>query len=396
MVKLLVVSLFFGTGILAASPVVEESQPITAGTNAFGFDLYGKLRTTPGNVFVSPINISSALAMAAAGAKGETLDEMLNTLHLPKGDGMTKGFAALLNQLQATPNAPYELSLAAAIWGQDKLPIQETFLNQVNKGFGGGLRRVNFQDKEAAVGVINAWVEEQTKNRIKNLLTPDNINPLTRMVLTSAIYFKGQWQYKFNKALTQNQPFWSTLEKPTTVPMMQQPVNARYFADAAVQVVELPYKGDRLSMVILLPTAKDGLGKMEANLSSATVNAWIAKAHSMSGDVAMPRFEFDTRYQLPDQLSALGMKRAFSNGADFSGITTAEPLKISDVIHKAFIKVDEEGSEAAAATAVIMDRAPSPVIDRFNFRADHPFVFMIRDIKTGTVLFLGRYSEPTK
>lgn len=394
--KTLACLLALAGGLLALEPIVAESQPIAQGANSFGFDLYGQLRTSPGNVFLSPINISSALGMTAVGAKGETLDEMLNTLHLPKGNGLAKGFAALLAQLQADAKAPYELSLAAAIWGHEPLPIEQSFLDQVNKGFGGGLRRVNFKNKEAAVKMINAWVEQQTKNRIQNLLTPDNITPLTRMVLTSAIYFKGQWQYKFNKALTQNQPFWSTLEKPTTVPMMHQPVEARYFADPALQLVELPYKGDRMSMVVILPRAKGKLKELEATLSAGTVDAWLAKAKSMSGDVAMPRFEFTTRYQLPDQLQALGIKKAFGAGADFSGITTAEPLYISDVIHKAYIKVDEEGSEAAAATAVIMDRAPSPVMDRFAFRADHPFVFLIRDRQTGTVLFLGRYSEPTK
>jgi len=298
--------------------------------------------------------------------------------------------------LQADAKAPYELSLAAAVWGHEPLPIEQSFLDRVNKGFGGGLRRVNFKDKEAALKTINAWVEQQTKSRIQNLLTPDNITPLTRMVLTSAIYFKGQWQYKFNKALTKNEPFWTTVEKPTTVPMMHQPVHARYLANDAMQLVELPYKGDRLSMVIVLPKAKDGLTKLESKLTHVDVNGWIAKAKEMDGDVAMPRFEFTTRYQLPDQLQAMGMKKAFGAGADFSGITTAEPLYIADVIHKAFVKVDEEGSEAAAATAVIKDRAPSPVMDRFHFRADHPFVFLIRDKMTGTVLFLGRYSEPSK
>lgn len=394
--RTLALLLALATGGLALEPIVAESQPIAQGSNTFGFDLYGQLRSSSGNVFLSPINISSALGMAAVGARGDTLDEMLMTLHLPKGDGMPKGFAALLAQLQADAKAPYELSLAAAIWGHEPLPIEQSFLDQVNKGFGGGLRRVNFKDKEAAVKVINAWVEQQTKNRIQNLLTPDNINPLTRMVLTSAIYFKGQWQYKFNKALTKNEPFWTSLEKSTTVPMMHQPVHARYFSNDMLQLVDLPYKGDRLSMVVVLPKAKDGLSKLEATLSAAGVDGWIAKARPMDGDVALPRFEFTTRYQLPDQLQALGMKKAFGAGADFSGITTAEPLLISDVIHKAFIKVDEEGSEAAAATAVIMDRAPSPVMDRFHFRADHPFVFLIRDRQTGTVLFVGRYSEPSK
>jgi serpin B len=375
--------------------IIAPSTPIAQGSNTFGFDLYGQLRATTGNVFLSPINISSALGMAAVGAKGETLDEMLKVLHLPKGDDLSKGFADLLNQLQADAKTPYELSLAAAIWGQESLPFEQSYLNRVSQGFGSGLRRVNFKDKETAVKMINSWVEQQTKNRIQDLLTTDNISPLTRMVLTSAIYFKGQWQYKFNKAATRNEPFWTAVDQQASVPMMYQPVNARYFADETLQLVELPYKGDRLSMVVVLPKAKDGLSKLEATLTAAAVNEGIAAARAMDGDVAMPRFEFTTRYQLPDPLRALGMKKAFGAGADFSGITTAEPLFISDVIHKAFIKVDEEGSEAAAATAVIMDRAPSPVRQRFNFRADHPFVFLIRDRHTETVLFVGRYSGPT-
>lgn len=388
-------SIVLTASLIGLSPVIEESQPIVHGSNDFGFDLYRQLKSEPGNVFISPINISSALAMAAAGANGSTLDEMLNVLHLPKGDGMAKGFASLLNQLQADASSPYELSLAAAIWAKDGFPIQQNFLDRVNKGFGGGLRRVNFDDKAAAVKIINSWVKQQTKSKITDLVTTNDISALTRLVLTSAIYFKGQWQIKFVKELTKEEPFFTAADKSTKTPMMHTSGNFRYLENDKLQLVDLPYKGNRLSMTIVLPRAKDGLAALESQLTGKAVIDWLNKGQSKLGDVAFPKFEFTVRYQLPDQLQAMGMKLAFGNAADFSGISTAEPLKIADVIHKAFVRVDEEGSEAAAATAVIFDRAPSPVVERFDFRADHPFVFMIRDQKTGTVLFLGRMSEPT-
>lgn len=389
-------SLVLIAGLVGISSIAEESKPIAQASNQFGFDLYGRLRSEPGNLFISPINITSALAMTAAGAQGQTLHEMLQVLHLPQGDGMTNNFASLLQQLEVDSRSPYELSLAAALWGNEGFPIQQSFLDRVNKGFGGGLKRVNFKDSVAAANIINAWVEQQTKSKIKELVTPENITPLTRLILTSAIYFKGQWQTKFTKEFTQPEPFFTSADKSTKTAMMHTTGKFRYYEDKGLQLVDLPYKGNRISMTIVLPKSKDGLATLESELSGSKITEWINKSSSQLGEVALPKFEFSVRYSLPDQLQAMGMKRAFSNGAEFGGISTAEPLKIADVIHKAFIKVDEEGSEAAAATAVIMERAPSPVADKFHFRADHPFVFMIRDNKTGTVLFLGRMSEPNK
>lgn len=389
----LALSLF---GLLAAGAIAVPEKPlgVAAGSNAFGFDLYGRLRTQPGNVFISPVNIATALAISANGARGQTQEEILRALHLDQVDNA--GYAALQQQLQAGPNAGYQLSVATALWGQDGFPIQQPFVDALEKHFRGGMQRVDFRNATAAVEKVNQWAAAQTQGRIRDLLTADNISPLTRLVLTSAIYFKGDWQYKFNKQATRPEPFWLTAERSTNVPLMHESADVGYFADDQVQLVELPYKGNRLSMVVVLPRDKDGLKKLEETLNASKLDGWLAKLSKKPGDITLPRFEFTTRYTLPDQLKALGMTRAFANNADFSGITTAEPLRIADVIHQTFVRVDEEGSEAAAATAIIYDKAPSPVIERFDFRADHPFVFLIRDKQTGAILFLGRMSEPAK
>lgn len=375
--------------------IAADSRPVVSGNSAFAYDLYGKLKAEPGNVFFSPFSVSAALSMAAAGAKGDTLAEMSKTLHLPGDSATHTGFAGLFKQFNPGPKVPYELSVANALWGKTGFPFRAEFKDLIATQYGGGMRDVNFGKPDEAAATINNWVSDQTKKRIPTIVSANMFNPLTRLVLTNAIYFKGQWKHQFDKKATMDEPFFIAATQSNPVPMMHQGGHFRYGESDGVQVLELPYKGDRLSMVLLLPKEKNQLEKVvEPLLNPASVAKLLNAIQNKLGDVALPRFEFSTTYSLESTLQELGMKRAFSNDADFSGMTTAEALRIAIVIHKAFVKTDEEGSEAAAATAVIMERAPAPVVQRFSFRADHPFVFMIRDMSTGSVLFMGRVNNP--
>jgi serpin B len=213
--------------------------------------------------------------------------------------------------------------------------------------------------------------------------------------LTNAIYFNGTWQSPFAKESTYDESFFSSATESKKVPMMHHGGRYRYFEGDGVQLVELPYKGDRLSMVVVLPKEKHNLGPaVEAKLGTAAFVGWLSAAEMKLGDIALPKFEFETKYMLSETLESMGMTRAFTDAAQFGGITSKEDLKISFVVHKAFVKVDEEGSEAAAATAVGVTRAAAPVVQKFQFRADQPFVFLIRDTQTHSILFVGRVSNP--
>jgi serpin B len=379
----------------ATEPRGDYMQQVVRGNTVFAGDLFAQMRSKAGNLFCSPYSISAALGMTAAGARGPTAEEMTKVLHLPAGNATHVGFAELGHSLQAKKDSGYELSIANALWGQQGFPFERQYLELVSKNYGGGLKPVDFTNRNAAAGTINKWVEDQTKNRIKNLIDPSMLDATTKLVLTNAIYFKGQWKDKFRKEATSDQPFFTSASESIPVPMMRQGGKYRYYQDDAVQLVELPYVSERLAMTLILPREKQALARqVESQLTEENLNRWLSAASMKKGDVALPRFEFESKFELTPTLQAMGMKRAFTDAADFSGMTTAEPLKIAFVVHKAFVKVDEEGSEAAAATGVGMKLAAAPVEERFNFRADQPFVFMIRDTKTGSVLFMGRMANP--
>jgi serpin B len=360
---------------------------------AFAADLYGRLRDKPGNLFFSPLSIATALAMTSAGARGETLAEMTKVLHLTDA-GAADGVGTLLRGLKSGAGSKYDLHVANALWGQQGLPFDAGFLARTKEQFDATLHAVDFGKTEEARRTINKWVEEQTRDKITDLLGPGALTARTGMVLTNAIYFKGVWTFKFERAMTRDEPFHAP-GGDVKAPLMHQSGKFRYCAGDGVQAVELPYAGDRVSMVVLLPQAADGLSALEQGLTADKLAGWVGGMRSLPGDIALPRFKTTTAFELKEPLEKLGMKRAFGPGADFSGILSTEPLWISKVIHKAFVDVNEEGSEAAAATAVVMTRAPSPPPpERFTFRADRPFLFVIRDTATGTPLFVGRLVNP--
>jgi serpin B len=364
------------------------------GNNEFAFDLYGQLRTRDGNLFFSPNSISTALAMTYAGARGDTADEMAKALHfnLPQ-DKQHPAFGGLIRNLNGEgKKRGYKLNVANALWGQSGYGFKDDFLKLTRVNYGAGLREVDFAGNADGVRKeINTWVEKQTNDKIKDLIQPGAVDGSTRLVLTNAIYFKGDWNSQFKKDQTRDEMFNDGSNKKTKTAMMHQTDVFKYLDADEVLVLEMPYAGKELSMVVLLPKKTDGLPALEKSLTAEKLAGWLGKARSHEVVVSLPKFKMTSQFSLIDTLSALGMRKAFGTGADFSGIDGSGGLHISAVVHKAFVDVNEEGTEAAAATGVVMTTMmrPKPV-----FRADHPFVFLIRDTRNASVLFLGRIVTP--
>jgi len=401
-----------GLAALACANPANETDPaikanilaVAKGDNQFAFDLYAKLRGEKGNLFFSPYSISTALAMTRAGAHGETAAEMDKTLHftLPE-DQLQSAFGALVKEVNGDPadaKRGYQLSTANALWGQKGFGFKADFLKLVNDNYGTGLNQVDFKGAADQVrGTINAWVEKETRDKIKDLLQQGDVTSDTRLVLTNAIYFKGDWAGPFKKELTKVEPFHLTADKKADAPLMHRMGEYKYLDGESFQALELPYSGKHLTMVVLLPKKVDGLADSEKDLTADKLAGWVKGLREQKVIVSLPKFKTTQRASLASTLSEMGMKNAFTSGADFSGMGGGPgDLALSDVIHKAFIDVNEEGTEAAAATAVavvksaaVIREPPTPV-----FRADHPFVYLIRDTRSDSILFLGRLVDPAK
>jgi serine protease inhibitor len=384
-------------------PAVKANLPVVAkDNNQFALDLYAKLRGDDGNLFFSPYSISTALAMTRAGARGDTAAEMDKTLHFTLPDAQLQAaFGALVKEVNGDPNDPkrgYQLSTANALWGQKEFPFKTDFLRLVNNNYGAGLNEVDFKGAtEQARGVINAWVEKETHDKIKDLLHRDDLSPDTRLALTSAIYFKGDWASPFKKEQTKEGLFRLTADKKADIPFMRQTGEYNYLDGGSFQALELPYSGKNLTMVVLLPKKADGIADFEKGFTDDKLAGWLRKLAKQKVIVSLPKFKATQRVSLAPTLSEMGVTKAFTPHADFSGIGGSPgDLLISSVIHKAFIDVNEEGTEAAAATAVIMARGAAHVAPTPVFNADHPFVFLIRDTRSDSILFLGRLADPAK
>lgn len=384
-------------GVCLAQDAKDDQKAAVSGGNEFAIDLYQQLKGKEGNLFFSPFSISTALAMTHAGARNNTEAEMAKVLHftLPQ-DKLHPAFASLVNGLNdGGKKGDYEMAVATALWIQKDYKLLDEFLGLVKKNYGAGLNSVDFvKATEDCRKTINNWVEKQTKDRIKDLVAPGILTADTRLVLTNAIYFKGMWLVKFDKAKTKAQPFFITPDKKKNVPMMKQEEEKFGYTETdEVQILELRYQGKALSMLVILPKKNDGLADVEKSLTADKLGGWTKRMFPTGVMVSLPKFEYTTDFMLGKALQAMGMTDAFSGKADFSGMTGNKELQIAEVIHKAFVKVDEYGTEAAAATAVggMLGEAPSepPV-----FRADHPFLFLIRDNASGSILFMGRVVEP--
>jgi serpin B len=380
------------------TPAAETPGWVGKANNAFAVELYGMLAAQgQGNLFFSPNSIETALAMTWAGARDTTAAEMGTVLHLPPNEDVNKGFGSFLKDLNGTGGKPrgYELTVANALWGQTGYRFLPDFLDVLKDDYGAGLKEVNFEeDTEGARKTINNWVEKETRGKIVDLIGPGALQSVTRLVLTNAIYFKGSWADKFEKSATHDEAFHSP-GGDETVPMMHRTGKYDYAEGKDYQALKLEYAGGELSMIVLLPRETGGLPEIEKELGTAAGLAELTGGFdNKEVVVSLPKFRLEEEFELGPVLKAMGMKDAFGAGADFSGMTGRKELAISAVIHKAYVDVNEEGTEAAAATAVVMTRAlarpmaPPPV-----FKADHPFVFLIRDEGTGAVLFMGRVEE---
>jgi serpin B len=382
---------------IPASPPAER-KPVVESHNTFALDLYGRLRGQEGNVFFSPYSMATALAMTYAGARAETAEQMAKVLHLPVEQEQVPGaFAALDASLTgAGKSRGYELYTANALWGQKGHPFLTAFIKLTHDSYHAGLTEVDFQNAtEQARQTINAWVEKQTHDKIKELLAPGVLSDMTRLVLTNAIYFKGDWAKPFKKERTRDELFHVRARQETKVPMMHQKEHFGYLEDAAFQALELPYAGKDLALVVLLPRKVDGLAALERSLTSAKLTTWLGKLHAVEVDVALPKFQLTEELQLAKTLSEMGMPNAFNSRADFSGMDGSHDLFLSAVVHKAFVDVNEKGTEAAAATGVAV-KATAMLANAPVFRADHPFLFLIRDTRSGSILFMGRLIQPEK
>jgi serpin B len=377
---------------LAAEERKADTAALVKGNTAFALDLYAKLRTQDGNLFLSPYSISTALGMTYAGARGTTATQMEKALHFPySGDKLSPAFRELIDQGRAGKG--YQLNVANALWCQVNYPFLDSYLGVVEKDYHAALKAVNFSGAtEEARQTINAWVEKQTKDKIKELIETGVVNPDTRLVLTNAIYFKGDWASKFKKDATKDEPF-LTGSNPVKVPMMQQKARFGYLDGGTFQALEMPYAGKELSMVIFLPKKADGLADFEQSLTAHKLTGWLGKLQQREVNVALPRFKMTSEFRLDQTLMALGMSDAFDLlVADLSGINGKKGLFIGAAVHQAFVEVNEEGTEAAAATAVGIQATSLQL--PVQFKADHPFFFVIRDYRTGSILFMGRLLNP--
>jgi serine protease inhibitor len=365
--------------------------------NEFALDMYKRLaQGEKGNIIFSPYSISSALAMTYVGARGQTAEEMAKVLHFSLSEERLHPASKelTLHLLKDDESRGCELRVANALWGQVGLPLLPAFLDVIRSNYRAGLLQVDFANApEESRKFINNWVEVETNEKIKELLREEDITKLTRLVLTNAIYFKGKWKMPFLKDATKDEVFEVAPDKRKTVPMMHHKEGIfGYLEDENFQWLELPYQADRFSMILLLPKKQTLLGDLEQPLTAAALKSGIDLLSYRKGSVVLPKFTITWHMPLRDQLMGLGMKLAFSPEADFSGITGKRGLIIADVIHKAFIDVDERGTEAAAATGVLMLEGKTVP---FTFVANHPFVFLIRDRDTSSILFLGRVTDPS-
>ncbi|MHC5075670.1 MAG: serpin family protein, partial [Planctomycetota bacterium] len=384
----------------------KGQKHLVEGNNKFALDLYAKLKSEEGNLFFSPYSISTALAMTYAGAKGQTAQQMVDVLHFPTKSKEDKqclsqqqfhcDFGNIIKDMNARGTEDkYELSVANALWGQKGYEFLNDFLKLVKSNYDGGLNEVDFVEAtEEARQTINKWVEEKTKDKIKELIKKGVLDSMTRLVLTNAIYFKGNWASQFDEEQTMDAPFNVSASEEIAVPMMNQKAEFGYMETSDLQVLELPYVDDELSMVIVLPKEKDGIDEVEEQLTEEELAGWMQKLREREIVVFIPKFKMTQEFSLADVLKSMGIVDAFTSAADFSGMNGKRDLFISAVIHKAYVDVNEEGTEAAAATAIGMRvtaiEEPPPV-----FRADHPFIFIIRDKVTDSILFLGRVINPT-
>lgn len=391
----------------ASSPDVPDADlnELVAGNNAFAYGLYQAYREQEGNIFYSPYSISVALAMTYAGARGETERQMAETLHFllsqadlhPAFNALDLELASRAEEAGDQEDEGFQLSIANSIWGQVGYEFLPAFLDILAENYGAGLRLADFtKDPDKSRIIINDWISDQTKERIEDLIPEGEITPLTRLVLANAIYFNASWLHQFEASRTTDRVFHLLNGEQVSVPMMSMsdPVDLLYARGEGYQVVELPYVGDKVAMTIIMPDA-GSFEEFEAGLDASRMEAILTGMEREKVTLRLPKFSFESSFSMAGTLAAMGMADAFSIAdADLSGMDGTRNLYIQSVFHKAFVAVDEAGTEAAAATAVIVSlKAVRP--SGVDLTIDQPFAFVIRDTETGATLFVGRVLNPT-
>lgn len=384
-------------GIFAQEPV----NPLVEGNNQFAFDFFKQVRNQKGNLFISPYSISTAFAMPAAGAKNDTANEMMRVLHFsPEVFPEIGQLNQRLSSIEKRKGNSPILKLANAAWVQNGVTLLESYQKVLQKDFGSHLANVDFADNPVkAIAVINDWVSDNTNGKIKDLLTSGDIASDTKLVLTTAVYMKGQWVHAFKKEATRDSAFYIDPQHIVDTPMMNLREEFLLFVDGDAAVVSLPYmheaSGPKLQMIVVLPSSLDGLSKLESNLTHGKWKSWLENMKLRTVNLTFPKFKIENKISLNDPMKALGMKKAFTKSADFSGITGRPDLFISQAIHQTYVDVDEEGTEAAAATGLVM-RTTSVHIPEppYTFVADHPFLFFIMDQESQAILFMGHFVQP--
>ena len=376
-----------------------KDYDIAAANNAFAFDMYSQLAQLKAgdkkNVFFSPYSISAAMAICYEGAENTTKEQISNVFYFPANKTVLKVRLERINDKINSDAGDYELQTANALWVQERYPVKDAYIFNVKKYYDGEVTTLDFVRKpDDSRNIINKWVEARTNDKIKDLVPENSITADTRVIITNAIYFNGKWVYEFDKELTDKKPFYPTGGKEVSVDMMYMCNNFKYGENSKAKIIELPYKGNDLSMYIVLPKGNN-IEKFETEF---TLNDYIKLKNDMEFveevETTIPKFKFETKTELSESLIEMGVVDAFGQ-ANFSGISNS-PLSISRVIHQAFIDVQEEGTEAAAATMEEMEMGVSISWDSKpkEFNADHPFMFFIEDKRTNCILFMGKVEYP--
>jgi len=387
----------------------QGSELIARGNNQFTLDIYRKLAAGQYNLFLSPYSISTALAMTYLGAHGRTATQMAATMNYPTDknavasepfqpldrDQFSESLGAMNKDLNARgKEGNYELAVANALWPQKGYKFLDEYIRLVRTDFDAGLTELDYVSQaEKSRQTINSWVEDKTNDKIKDLIPKRMLNAMQRLALTHAVYFQGDWNEQFEPKETEDAPFTLIDGKTATAAMMRQTKDFRYVETGALQILDLPYVENELSMIVLLPKAQNRLPDIQKSLTIEKLHNSLASLRKRKVAVSLPKFKITSKFSLASVLQSMGMTDAFSRNADFSGMTGGKDLFISAVVHKAYVDVNEEGTEAAAATGVTMKllSIPAPPV---RFTADHPFMFLIRDNTTGSILFIGRVMNP--
>jgi len=375
-----------------------EVESVSRAAEEFSKSLYGVVKETEeGNILFSPYSVAAVLAMLSEGARGKTLDMMRRTMHLPKAETLRAGYKDSIPALRTNEN--FTLDTANTAFVMKEFQVLEEFKTSLHENYHADMSSVDFADNEKAARTINDWVKSETRDKIKDLIPADSLSALTRLVLVNAVYFKADWETQFDKENTDQDQFWVTEEESKEVPMMSltgQKMNFASLNQLDCSMIELPYKGNRIVMQVILPKEKTGVFDLEKKLGEVDLQSLFSeKKKNVKVDLSLPKFKLSHSLALSDSLQQMGMEDMFSAGkADLSGITGSRDLFVSSVVQKVFVEVNEEGSEAAAATGVMVMMRSMPAPNQM-FNVDHPFIFIIRDKLTGMILFQGRVVDPS-